>query len=226
MKGLPEPIEVFELHDPDRSCEPPKDAPKAYRVLAHEGAWLPVVQIRHGLPAERDSLVGRDRELHSLAKLFDEGARLVTVLGIGGIGKTSLALAYARRWLGDYEGGAWFCDLAAATTPDGLFHAVANGLDVQLGKGDPADQLAAVIQARGTCLLIFDNFEQLAPEASAMLDRWLNRAPALRALVTSRAVLGLSGERAFWLDPLGPHDARRLFERLRSGRGGWCDGAF
>ena len=56
------------------------------------------------LPAERDAFIGRNEALRAVSELFDSDARLVTLLGIGGIGKTRLALRYARSWLGDYSG--------------------------------------------------------------------------------------------------------------------------
>ena len=99
--------------------------------------WLPRREVRHNLPAERDAFIGRRDSLAALARIFDQGARLVSVLGIGGTGKTRLALRFAWTWLGDYPGGVWFCDLALARDVDGLLHAVAQGLDVPLGVGDP-----------------------------------------------------------------------------------------
>jgi predicted ATPase len=69
--------------------------------------------------------------------------RLVTVLGIGGIGKTRMVLRHANTWLGDYPGGAWFCDLSTARGLDGIVYAVAQALDVPLGKSDPVQQIAS-----------------------------------------------------------------------------------
>ena len=74
----------------------------------------PARRIPNNLPAERDVFVGRVDPLQALAALLDGPARLVTVLGIGGIGKTRLVLRHARAWLGDYPGGVWFCDLSTA----------------------------------------------------------------------------------------------------------------
>src|SRR5207344_1196163 len=97
-------------------------------------------------------------------------------------GKTRLAVRYARHWLGDYPGGAWFCDLSAARTLDGIAHAVAQALDVPLRGADPLQQLGAAMAARGPCLLILDNFEQVSCHAEATAGYWLENAQHLRIL--------------------------------------------
>ena len=106
--------------------------------------WLPVREIRHSLPAERDAFVGRARPLRELARRVrcrrPPGRR---VLGIGGTGKTRLATRFAWTWLGEFPGGAWFCDLSQARSVDGIAIAVAQALDVPLGKDDPVVQLGA-----------------------------------------------------------------------------------
>ena len=118
---------------------------------------------------------------------------------------------FAWIWLGEFPGGAWFCDLSQARNVDGLVHAVAQGLDVPLGKDDPVVQLGHAIAGRGPCLVILDNFEQIARHAEDTLGRWLDRAAEARFLVTTREVLGLPGEEALALAPLAPRDAAALF---------------
>ncbi len=137
----------------------------------------------------------------------------MSVLGIGGTGKTRLATRFARGWLGDFPGGVWFCDLSSARGLDGIVHAVAQALDVPLGADDPVQQLGHAIAGRGTCLVILDNFEQVTRHAAETLGRWLDRAAAARFLVTTREVLGLPGEEALALPPLAPGDATDLFMR-------------
>lgn len=214
LKGMAEPVALWEVvaafHTP---WGPPADGPKAYRVSMLDGAWHPVAELRHGLPAERDGFIGRSEALAALAARFDDEARLVTVLGIGGMGKTRLALRYARQWLGDYPGGAWFSDLSAARSLDGIVHAVAQSLDVPLGPADPVQQLGQAIGGRGECLLILDNFEQVVGHAEATVGVWLERAPQARFLVTSRESLGVAGEQVLPLAPMAEHEAVKLFER-------------
>jgi predicted ATPase/class 3 adenylate cyclase/Tfp pilus assembly protein PilF len=167
----------------------------------------------HSLPAERDAFVGRRESLAELARRLDGGARLVSVLGIGGTGKTRLVTRFGWNSLGDFPGGVWFCDLSEARSLDGVLHAVAQGLDVPLGKDDPVMQLGRSISGRGKCLVILDNFEQVARHAEETLGRWLNLASGARFVVTTREVLGLSGEEILALAPLAPSDAAALFLR-------------
>jgi len=167
----------------------------------------------HSLRAERDSFVGRRESLAELARRLDGGARLVSVLGLGGTGKTRLVTRFGWNSLGNFPGGIWFCDLSEARSLDGVLHAVAQGLDVPLGKDDPVIQLGQSIAGRGKCLVILDNFEQVARHAEETLGRWLNRASSAQFLVTTREVLGLSGEEILALAPLMPSDAAALFLR-------------
>ena len=150
----------------------------------------------HSLPAERDAFVGRREPLAELARRLDAGARLVSVLGLGGTGKTRLVTRFGWSSLGEFPGGVWFCDLSEARSLDGILHAVAQGLDVPLGKDDPVIQLGHAIAGRGKCLVILDNFEQVARHAEETLGRWLNRASAARFLVTTREVLGCPEKRS------------------------------
>jgi predicted ATPase len=167
----------------------------------------------HSLPAERDAFVGRREPLADLARRFDGGARLVSLLGLGGTGKTRLAIRFGWSALGGFRGGVWFCDLSQARDVDGIVHAVAQGLDVPLGKDDPVTQLGHAIAGRGHCLVILDNFEQVARYAEDTLGRWLDRASTARFLVTTREVLCLPGEEVVALAPLLPSDAVALFMR-------------
>ena len=170
-------------------------------------------QAGHNLPAERDAFVGRRDVLDAVRQRFEDGARLVSVLAIGGAGKTRVVTRYGAESLGDHPGGVWFCDLTQARTPDGIVHAVAQGLDVELGKEDPLAQLGHAIAGRGRCLVILDNFEQVARHAAATLGPWLDRAGAARFLVATRESLGLPGEQVVVVPPLGRADAVELFRR-------------
>ncbi len=213
LKGVAEPVELFEVGDDAAPFTPPPDADKAYRVARQGDLWLPVREIRQSLPAERDAFVGRSQALDELWRRMQSSARLVTVVGIGGSGKTRLATQFGRTWLGEYPGGVWFCDLAGARDVEGIVRAVAKSLDVPLGKDDPVDQLGHAITGHGSCLMILDNFEHVACHAPATLGYWLDRAGQARFVVTSREVLGLPGEEVLPLPPLAPADAASLFVR-------------
>jgi serine/threonine protein kinase/predicted ATPase len=163
------------------------------------------------LPSESNGFFGRDEALRALSRHFDEGARLVTLLGLGGAGKTRLAAHFGWQSLRTWVGGVWFCDLSEARSKEGVAIAVARTLDVPLGKSDPVDQLGHALARRGRCLLVLDNVEQVVHEASEAVSTWLERAPDTRTLVTSRERLGLDVERVLPLDSLAEDDAIALF---------------
>ena len=170
-------------------------------------------QTGHSLPAERDPFVGRDDALAELRRRLGGDVRVVSVIGIGGTGKTRLAIRFGWSALDAFPGGVWFCDLSEARTPDGIVHAVAQGLGVPLGSDDPVMHIGKAIAGRQQCLVILDNFEQVARHAEETLGRWLNRASNARFLVTTREVLGLPGEEILALAPLAPSDAAALFAK-------------
>ena len=219
LKGLDEPIELFEAGGDHAPFLSPPDGEKAYRVVRQGELWLPVREIRHSLPAEGDAFVGRVDALAELSRRMQSGARLVSVLGVGGTGKTRLVTRYGRSWLGEFPGGVWFCDLASARTVDGIASAVAQGLDVPLGKDDPVVQLGHAIAGRGQCLVILDNFEQVARCAGQTLGHWLARADQARFVVTTREVLGVVGEVVLALPPLPPAEGAALFvQRVKAAK--------
>ena len=239
MHGVVDPVELFEVGEAGETGKPgasgehsgapfhaPPDSAKVYRVMRQGDLWQPMREVRHSVPAERDSFVGRQEPLQLLAAKFADGVRLVSVLGIGGTGKTRLVTRFAWTVLGDYPGGVWFCDLAQARTVDGIHFAVSQGLDVPLGKTDPVVQLAHAIAGRGKCLVILDNFEQVARHAEETLGHWLDRAPLAHFLVTTREVLAIVGESTLALDPLGMTDAAALFlRRAESAKYGYAASA-
>ncbi|HKX44924.1 MAG TPA: tetratricopeptide repeat protein [Burkholderiaceae bacterium] len=211
LKGLDEPLELFEVGGDDAPFSPPPDSDKAYRVVRQGELWLPVRDIRHSLPAEGDVFVGRGDALAELSRRIQAGARLVSVFGIGGSGKTRLVTRYGHSWLGEFPGGVWFCDLASARSLDGIASAVAQGLEIPLGRGDPVVQIGNAIAGRGTCLVILDNFEQVARHASRTLGHWLARADLARFVVTTRELLGLVGETVLGLPPMPLAEGAALF---------------
>jgi predicted ATPase/class 3 adenylate cyclase/Tfp pilus assembly protein PilF len=210
IKGLDAPLELFEIGDESTPFEPPVDSDKAYGVVRTGETWLPRRAIANTLPSERDSFVGRGSTLRTLRSRFDSGARLVTILGPGGIGKTRLAVRFGWSNLGDFPGGVWFCDLTAATTLDGIAHAVAAGLRLPLAGGDPLRQIGRAIAGRGRCLVVLDNFEQVTRFAEDTVGLWLQSAAEPCFVASSRSVLGIKGEDVFVLSSLGVEDSMAL----------------
>ncbi len=208
-----EPVEVFGVSVNDAPDPPPVETSERFRVVRTGDDWLPVREVPYRLPAEADRMVGRVADLAALDALLDADARLVTVTGIGGTGKTRIAVRFGWHQLGAFRGGVWFCDLSEVRSLEGAFYALAVLFDLPLGAGDPVAQIGHAIAGRGRCLVILDNFEQLVQVARDAVAAWLARAPDATFLVTTREVTGLPGEVTFDLPPLSGADAVALFAR-------------
>ncbi len=174
------------------------------------------------------SFVGRERELEAVLDLVDR-ARIVTIVGPGGSGKTRLAIHAAHALRAGYPDGVWWCDLVA-TAPGEVATAVAARLGVQERPGEAtAERLAAVIGERRV-LLVLDNCEHVTDEARALVDGLVRPGPALDVLATSRQSLAVDGEHQLRLGPLActdrdddlPSPALTLFlERARAAAPGF-----
>ncbi|MFI0372837.1 ATP-binding protein [Actinomadura sp. 1N219] len=162
-----------------------------------------------GLPASGTTFVGRDAERADVLAALAE-ARLVTLLGPGGVGKTRLAAAVAAVAGALFPSGGAFVDLVPVR--DGFVaRAVATALGVTEGSHQPlADAVAARLGA-GRSLLLLDNCEHVIDEAAAFAERILAACPGARVLVTSRERLGVPGERSVPISPLPGSDAEALF---------------
>jgi predicted ATPase/class 3 adenylate cyclase len=165
---------------------------------------LRTLDIPTNLPVPLTTFVGRERELEALRNLIAT-ARLVTLTGPGGSGKTRLATEAARRRLGEYPDGAWFVDLAPLLDPELVPSAIASALALRALPGlPPLDWVAAYLRERRAMLLL-DNFEQVVPAAGVVGDL-LSSSPGLTVVVTSRIHLELAGERLFPVPPLALPD--------------------
>ena len=189
------------------------------------------------LPAQTTSFVGRTAELALLKQSFASGARLVTLLGPPGMGKSRLALRFAElaRREGAFPGGTALCDLVDASGADAVCAALGRAIDVAVSEaaaGDRVEELGAALARLGEALVILDNAEGAVEVGPDTIGRWLRRAPELRLLTTSRVRLRLSGEVVHELGPLplpsdegdpGASPAAQLFlERARAARPGFA----
>jgi len=145
------------------------------------------------LPSLASSFVGRHEELAAVAE--ELGAhRLVTLTGVGGVGKTRLALQVAAELLPGFADGAWVCELAVAATDDDLVQVVAMALGVvQRQQMTIADSIVDFLRPR-QLLLLLDNCEHLLDAAAELVETVLAGAPGVRILATSQEGLGVSGE--------------------------------
>jgi predicted ATPase len=154
-----------------------------------------------GLPVPATPLLGREQEAAALEDLVArDGARLVTLTGPGGVGKTRLMIEAARRLGPGFADGVRFVALAAVSAPDLVAPAIAAGLGLSTSAGRLAADLESYLRPR-RLLLALDNFEQVLG-AAPLLAGLLAAAPGLVVLVASRAVLRISGEHEFPVPPL------------------------
>jgi predicted ATPase len=154
------------------------------------------------LPVDATSLVGRERAIEEVAGLAEgPDVRLVTLTGLGGIGKTRLAVAAGERLVGSFEAGTAFVPLAAITQPELVLAGVARAVGTELaGTGSPLETLVEYF-GNGRWLLILDNLEQVV-DAARDIDALLTRCRGVVILATSRTVLGLRAERVYPVQPL------------------------
>jgi predicted ATPase/DNA-binding SARP family transcriptional activator len=166
---------------------------------------------RKHLPAPISRCIGRQDALDDLdARLQD--ARLVTLTGPGGVGKTALALEAGRRCEARFDDGAVLVELASVQAPEAVVAAAARalGLDELRGPSRPAELLAQLLADR-ELLVVLDNCEHVLDAAADLAITLLGRGPALTIIATSRQALGLTGEVNFAVPVLAPDAAAQLF---------------
>jgi predicted ATPase len=182
LKDIPEPVAIFQLGE------------------AH---FPPLKTISNtNLPRPASSFVGRERELEEVLARFERGARLLTVTGPGGSGKTRLALEAAATLVPEYKAGVFWVGLASLRDPTLVTETIAQTLGAK-------DGLAEHVGER-ELLLLLDNLEQVI-EAAPELSSILQRCPNLTLLVTSRELLRVQGEVEYPVPPLAETEAVSLF---------------
>jgi predicted ATPase/DNA-binding winged helix-turn-helix (wHTH) protein len=175
--------------DPSRASPSPTIAPAA----------------PHNLPFATTRMLGREEIAATLVTQLSH-RRLVTVVGPGGVGKTTVTLAVAERMIGStYEHGVWMVDLAPLSDPHLVPSAVATLLGVEVRAEDPLSGLVAALRDQ-RMLLLLDNCEHVVAAAAGLAAAVLNGTSGVSILATSREPLGISGERVYRLGALRSPD--------------------
>jgi predicted ATPase/class 3 adenylate cyclase len=203
LKDLNRPEHIFQLVDLRHPARFPP-----LRSLAYE---------RTNVPAQTTSFVGRLADLQEL-KALEAEAKLVTLVGPGGCGKTRLAQEFARDLVDDrHPDGVWFADLTPVVDGDLVARAVQAGLELQEQVGrTPVETIVDYCRQR-RLLLLLDNCEQVIDASARLALELIKSCPDLHLIATSREPLKVPGETVWRVNPLSPSDATRLFfDRARS----------
>jgi predicted ATPase/DNA-binding CsgD family transcriptional regulator len=153
------------------------------------------------MPAEATSFVGRRHELAAARKKLAT-ARLVSLVGPGGVGKTRLAIRVAASLGRGFPGGAWLAELAELRDPALIGHAVLAALDLRdQSATEPRAVLLSYLKDK-ELLLVIDNCEHLLPAAAQLISEVLGAAPGTRVIATSREPLSVAGEHVLPVPPL------------------------
>jgi predicted ATPase/class 3 adenylate cyclase len=161
----------------------------------------------HNLPPQRSDFIGREQDINDVRKLI-EMHRLVTLAGVGGVGKTRLALQVGVEELDWFPDGVFLVELAPLSDAKLLARAVADAMGMMIGGGLSSTTSATVEDlvldhlARRRSLVILDNCEHMLDSCAALIDRILGRCADVKVLVTSRETLGVEGEQVWRVSSL------------------------
>ena len=219
LRDLAQPLRVFEVQHP----ELPQQFPPLRSLDTYPS----------NLPVQLSSFIGRDDDLTAVARAFDE-SRVVTVTGVGGVGKTRLAMHAAAHLLPRYPEGAWFCELAPAIDEESMAQIISAALGAIPRPGLTLAASAVEYLRDRALLLVLDNCEHLLVPASRFAEDVLRSCPGVQVLATSREGLGIEGERVVPLRSLSVPDEHAAFTdaaassavRLFSERAGAVDPQF
>jgi predicted ATPase/class 3 adenylate cyclase len=189
-----------------------KDLGAPERVFQLGSGEFPALKslYRTNLPIPATTFLGRGRELDELAALLEQGVRLLTLTGPGGVGKTRLALQAVADGVDAFPDGAWWVPLASVRDPDLVLSSVALALGVPEQRGRELEESLIDVLSAGRSILLLDNLEHLLPSAAAKVAT-LRDAGGSTVVVTSRERLQLAGEHVYPVAPLLATEAAELF---------------
>jgi predicted ATPase/class 3 adenylate cyclase len=202
LKGLAQPEKISQLVLPDLQ----KDFPPLNSLST----------ATNNLPTQLTSFIGREKEIAEIRALLDS-ARLVTLTGSGGTGKTRLSIEVGRQELAHFDNGVWLIELAPLTDPEKIIPALAQAFGVQESPYSPLASLVTDFLRHKQLLLILDNCEHLINACARLANDLLHQCPELKILASSREALGIGGEMAYSTPSLADSESIRLFaERARA----------
>ena len=192
LRGVSTPLRLFQL------------GPGAFPALSDAGSQP------GNVPVELDEFIGRGAQLDELVVAVRED-RVTTLLGVGGSGKTRLAIEAAHRLASRYRDGCWFVELSSAADDAGVSSAFAAGLGIRLGPvGDAHERIVSAMSSR-QALVVVDNCEHVLDAAGRLIERIVRHCHGVNVLATSREPLMVSGERLTSVGALTEAEAVELF---------------
>jgi predicted ATPase/class 3 adenylate cyclase len=201
MKGLGEPVELFEAGEYESAFVPPADGDKAQRVVRSADRWIAIDELPNNLPQQATSFIGRERELREVKDLFGR-TRLLTLLGMGGLGKTRLSLQAAAEMRHRFPDGTWFVDLAPLRDGSLVVSEVAQVLGVREEPGRPLLETLCAFLKPMQVLVLLDNCEHVTEVVGRLTAAVLRAAPQVQILASSREALHVPGEQVYPVLPL------------------------
>jgi predicted ATPase/class 3 adenylate cyclase len=200
LKDLGEPVHLWQLDN------------------GHHTTLRTLVTTRHNLPRQNSAFISRERELKELTDLVEQN-RLVTMTGVGGCGKTRLAIEVAATLADNFDGGVWFVDLSTERTDERVAIRTLDALGVSANQdGSETDTVELVRQATNgqRTLMIVDNCEHLIDATADLVDELLTRLDSITVLATSREALSVDGERVWRIPSLTVGSVELFLARSQS----------
>ena len=159
----------------------------------------------NNLPPPLTSFIGREREMQDVRRLLDS-ARLLTLIGPGGTGKTRLSLQLAMGQLSEFRDGVWLVELASLSNPAYILTAIASVLELHEVQGVSLSSIVIDYLRAKQLLLILDNCEHLVEASAQLAEQLLHACPQLKIIASSREALGIDGETVYRVPSLSLPD--------------------